>query len=31
VSAVKTKNRDYWRYQMERERAFKAIRPRQFV
>jgi bifunctional non-homologous end joining protein LigD len=28
---VKTKNRDYWRYEMEREGAFKANRPRQFV
>jgi bifunctional non-homologous end joining protein LigD len=28
---VKTKNRDYWRYEMEREGAFKARRERQFV
>jgi ATP-dependent DNA ligase len=28
---IKTKNRDYWRYEMEREGAFKAKRPRQFV
>jgi hypothetical protein len=28
---IKTKNRDYWRYEMEREGAFKARRERQFV
>jgi bifunctional non-homologous end joining protein LigD len=28
---VKTKNRDYWRYEMEREGAFKVRRERQFV
>jgi bifunctional non-homologous end joining protein LigD len=28
---IKTKNRAYWRYEMEREGAFKACRPRQFV
>jgi bifunctional non-homologous end joining protein LigD len=28
---VKTKNRAYWRYEMEREGAIKARRPRQFV
>jgi ATP-dependent DNA ligase len=28
---VKTKNRDYWRYEMEREGAFKINRPRQLV
>lgn len=28
---VKTKNRDYWRYEMEREGAFKIRRERQFV
>ena len=28
---VKTKNRDYWRYELEREGAFEAKRPRQFV
>jgi hypothetical protein len=28
---VKTKNRDYRRYEMEREGAFKARRERQFV
>ena len=28
---VKTKNREYWRYEMEREGAFKSKRPRQFV
>jgi hypothetical protein len=27
----KTKNRDYWRYEMEREGAFKVRRKRQFV
>jgi hypothetical protein len=26
-----TKNRDYWRYEMEREGAFKARREREFV
>jgi bifunctional non-homologous end joining protein LigD len=30
-SWVKTKNREYWRYEMEREGAFKARRERQFV
>ena len=25
---IKTKNRDYWRYEMEREGAFKACRER---
>jgi bifunctional non-homologous end joining protein LigD len=30
-SWVKTKNRDHWRYEMEREGAFKARRERQFV
>jgi hypothetical protein len=28
---VKTKNRDYWRYEMEREGAFNSRRQRQFV
>ena len=28
---VKTKNRDYWRYEMEREGAFSVKRKRQFV
>jgi hypothetical protein len=28
---VKTKNRDYWRYEMEREGAFNARRERQFI
>jgi hypothetical protein len=28
---IKTKNRDYWRYEMEREGAFKISRPRQVV
>jgi bifunctional non-homologous end joining protein LigD len=28
---VKTKNREYWRYEMEREGAFRVKRPRQFV
>jgi bifunctional non-homologous end joining protein LigD len=28
---IKTKNRDYWRYEMEREGAFKIRRERQFV
>jgi hypothetical protein len=28
---VKTKNRDYWRYEMEREGAFKVKRQLQFV
>jgi hypothetical protein len=28
---IKTKDRDYWRYEMEREGAFKARRERQFV
>jgi bifunctional non-homologous end joining protein LigD len=28
---IKTKNRDYWRYEMEREAAFKVKRERQFV
>jgi bifunctional non-homologous end joining protein LigD len=28
---IKTKNRRYWRYEMEREGAFKARRERQFV
>ena len=28
---VKTKNRDYWRYEIEREGAFKIRRERQFV
>jgi hypothetical protein len=28
---VKTKNRDYWRWEMEREGAFKTRRERQFV
>jgi bifunctional non-homologous end joining protein LigD len=28
---IKTKNKEYWRYEMEREAAFKAERPRQFV
>ena len=28
---VKTKNREYWRYEMEREGAFRSKRPRQFV
>ena len=28
---VKTKNREYWRYEMEREGALKGARPRQFV
>jgi ATP-dependent DNA ligase len=28
---IKTKNREYWRFEMEREGAFKARRPRQFV
>jgi bifunctional non-homologous end joining protein LigD len=28
---IKTKNRDYWRYEIEREGAFKIRRPRQFV
>jgi ATP dependent DNA ligase domain len=28
---IKTKNRDYWRYEMEREGAFNARRERQFV
>jgi hypothetical protein len=30
-SWVKTKNRDYWRFEMEREGAFKTRRERQFV
>jgi ATP-dependent DNA ligase len=29
-SWVKTKNRDYWRYEMEREGALKVRRERQF-
>jgi hypothetical protein len=29
--SMKTKNRDYWRYEMEREAAFKVKRTRQFV
>ena len=28
---IKTKNRDYWRYEMEREGAFNSRRERQFV
>src|SRR5262249_7537081 len=28
---IKTKNRDYWRYEMEREGAFKTRREGQFV
>jgi hypothetical protein len=28
---IKTKNRDYWRYEMEREGAFKVRPERQFV
>jgi bifunctional non-homologous end joining protein LigD len=28
---VKVKNRDYWRYELEREGAFNSRRPRQFV
>jgi bifunctional non-homologous end joining protein LigD len=28
---IKTKNRDYWRYEIEREGAFKIRRERQFV
>jgi bifunctional non-homologous end joining protein LigD len=28
---VKIKNREYWRYELERESAMKAKRPRQFV
>jgi hypothetical protein len=28
---VKTKNRDYWRYELEREAAFSLKRKRQFV
>jgi hypothetical protein len=28
---VKTKNRDYWRYELEREGALKISRPRPFV
>jgi len=28
---VKTKNREYWRYEIEREGALKINRPRQFV
>jgi ATP-dependent DNA ligase len=28
---VKTKNRDYWRWEVEREGALNAWRPRQFV
>jgi ATP-dependent DNA ligase len=28
---VKVKNRDYWRYEMERESAMKTKRPTQFV
>jgi bifunctional non-homologous end joining protein LigD len=28
---IKTKNRDYWRWEMERESALKARRPRPFV
>jgi bifunctional non-homologous end joining protein LigD len=28
---IKTKNRDYWRYELEREGAFKGRRERQFV
>jgi bifunctional non-homologous end joining protein LigD len=28
---IKTKNRNYWRYEMEREGAIKSRRPRQFV
>jgi hypothetical protein len=28
---VKVKNREYWRYEMEREGAMKTRRPRQFV
>jgi ATP-dependent DNA ligase len=30
-SWIKTKNREYWRYEMEREGAFKTKRERQFV
>jgi bifunctional non-homologous end joining protein LigD len=30
-SWIKVKNRDYWRYEMERERALKIRRERQFV
>jgi bifunctional non-homologous end joining protein LigD len=28
---VKTKNRDYWRYEMEREGALRMRRPKQFI
>ena len=28
---IKTKNREYWRYEMEREGAIKTKRERQFV
>jgi hypothetical protein len=28
---VKTKNRDYWRWEIERESALKINRPRQFA
>jgi ATP-dependent DNA ligase len=28
---IKTKNREYWRYEMEREGALKVKRERQFV
>jgi hypothetical protein len=30
-SWIKMTNRDYWRYEIEREGAFKARRERQFV
>jgi hypothetical protein len=28
---IKTNNRDYWRYEMEREGAFKSRREREFI
>jgi len=31
VAGVKTKNREYWLYEMEREGALRVKRPRQFV
>jgi ATP-dependent DNA ligase len=30
-SRIKTKNRDYWRWELEREGAFRDLRQRQFV
>jgi ATP-dependent DNA ligase len=28
---IKTKNRDYWRYELEREGVFKSSREREFI